>query len=64
LVEGISVEKSLYKGNAKGHPIKNILGVAKEAILPRFQRISHLKEKFLDRIKWRNNFGRGGGPVV
>jgi hypothetical protein len=25
---------------------------------------SHLKEKALDRIKWRNRFGRGCGPVV
>jgi hypothetical protein len=24
----------------------------------------HLKEKALDRIKWRNRFGRGCGPVV
>jgi hypothetical protein len=24
---------------------------------------SHLKEKALDRIKWRNHFGRGCGPV-
>jgi hypothetical protein len=25
---------------------------------------SHLKEKALDRIKWRNRFERGCGPVV
>jgi hypothetical protein len=25
---------------------------------------SHLKEKALDPIKWRNRFGRGCGPVV
>jgi hypothetical protein len=25
---------------------------------------SHLKEEALDRIKWRNGFGRGFGPVV
>jgi hypothetical protein len=25
---------------------------------------SHLKEEALDRIKWRNLFGRGCGPVV
>jgi hypothetical protein len=25
---------------------------------------SHLKEEDLDRIKWRNRFGRGCGPVV
>jgi hypothetical protein len=25
---------------------------------------SHLKEEALDRIKWRNGFGRGCGPVV
>jgi hypothetical protein len=25
---------------------------------------SHLKEEVLDRIKWRNRFGRGCGPVV
>jgi hypothetical protein len=25
---------------------------------------SHLKEDALDRIKWRNHFGRGCGPVV
>jgi hypothetical protein len=25
---------------------------------------SHLKEESLDRIKWRNHFGRGCGPVV
>jgi hypothetical protein len=25
---------------------------------------SHLKEEALDRIKWRNSFGRGCGPVV
>jgi hypothetical protein len=25
---------------------------------------SHLKEEVLDRIKWRNRFGRGFGPVV
>jgi hypothetical protein len=25
---------------------------------------SNLKEKALDRIKWRNRFGRGCGPVV
>jgi hypothetical protein len=24
---------------------------------------SHLKEDALDRIKWRNRFGRGCGPV-
>jgi hypothetical protein len=24
----------------------------------------HLKEEALDRIKWRNHFGRGCGPVV
>jgi hypothetical protein len=25
---------------------------------------SHLKEEALDRIKWRNRFGRGCGPVA
>jgi hypothetical protein len=25
---------------------------------------SHLKEEALDRIKWRNRFGSGCGPVV
>jgi hypothetical protein len=25
---------------------------------------SHLKEEALDRVKWRNRFGRGCGPVV
>jgi hypothetical protein len=25
---------------------------------------SHFKEEALDRIKWRNRFGRGCGPVV
>jgi hypothetical protein len=25
---------------------------------------SHLKEEALDRIKWKNHFGRGFGPVV
>jgi hypothetical protein len=25
---------------------------------------SHLKEEALDRIKWRNHFGRGCGNVV
>jgi hypothetical protein len=25
---------------------------------------SHLKEEALDRIKWRNRFGRGFGPFV
>jgi hypothetical protein len=25
---------------------------------------SHLKKEALDRIKWRNRFGRGCGPVV
>jgi hypothetical protein len=25
---------------------------------------SHLKDEALDRIKWRNRFGRGCGPVV
>jgi hypothetical protein len=25
---------------------------------------SHLKEEVLDRIKWRNRFGRDCGPVV
>jgi hypothetical protein len=25
---------------------------------------SHLREEPLDRIKWRNRFGRGCGPVV
>jgi hypothetical protein len=25
---------------------------------------SHWKEEALDRIKWRNRFGRGCGPVV
>jgi hypothetical protein len=25
---------------------------------------SHLKEEALDRIKWRNCFGRGCGPVI
>jgi hypothetical protein len=25
---------------------------------------SHLKEEAVDRIKWRNCFGRGFGPVV
>jgi hypothetical protein len=25
---------------------------------------SHMKEEALDRIKWRNRFGRGCGPVV
>jgi hypothetical protein len=25
---------------------------------------SHLKEEALDRINWRNRFGRGFGPVV
>jgi hypothetical protein len=25
---------------------------------------SHLKEEALDRLKWRNRFGRGFGPVV
>jgi hypothetical protein len=25
---------------------------------------SHFKEEALDRIKWRNRFGRGFGPVV
>jgi hypothetical protein len=26
--------------------------------------LPHLKEEALDRIKWRNRFGRGCGPVV
>jgi hypothetical protein len=25
---------------------------------------SHLKEEALDRIKWRNRFGKGCGPVI
>jgi hypothetical protein len=25
---------------------------------------SHLKEEALDRIKWKNRFGRGCGPVI
>ena len=25
---------------------------------------THLKEEALDRIKWRNRFGKGCGPVV
>jgi hypothetical protein len=25
---------------------------------------SHLKEEAVDRVKWRNRFGRGCGPVV
>jgi hypothetical protein len=25
---------------------------------------SNLKEEALDRIKWRNRFGRGCGPVI
>jgi hypothetical protein len=25
---------------------------------------SHVKEEALDRIKWRNRFGRGCGPVI
>jgi hypothetical protein len=25
---------------------------------------SHLKDEALDRIKWKNRFGRGCGPVV
>jgi hypothetical protein len=25
---------------------------------------SHLKEEALDRIKWKNRFGRGCGPAV
>jgi hypothetical protein len=25
---------------------------------------SHLKEEALDRVKWKNRFGRGCGPVV
>jgi hypothetical protein len=28
------------------------------------RRYSHLKEEAVDRIKWRNRFGRGCGPVV
>jgi hypothetical protein len=28
------------------------------------RRYSYLKEEALDRIKWRNRFGRGCGPVV
>jgi hypothetical protein len=28
------------------------------------RRYCHLKEEALDRIKWRNRFGRGCGPVV
>jgi hypothetical protein len=28
------------------------------------RRYSHLKEEALDRIKWRNRFGTGCGPVV
>jgi hypothetical protein len=27
-------------------------------------RYSHLKEEALDRTMWRNNFGRGFGPVI
>jgi hypothetical protein len=27
------------------------------------RRYSHLKDEVLDRIKWRNRFGRGFGPV-
>jgi hypothetical protein len=38
-VEKFSVESSLDKENEKGHPVRNILGFAKERVLPRLQRV-------------------------
>jgi hypothetical protein len=61
--------KQVIEGKIKGQvEVTNRRGRRRKQLLDDFwdrRGYSHLKEEALDRIKWRNRFGRDcGGPVV
>jgi hypothetical protein len=60
--------KEVIEGKIKGHiEVRRRRGRRRKKLLDDLwnrRGYSHLKEEALDRIKWRNRFGRGFGPVV
>jgi hypothetical protein len=60
--------KEVIEGKMKGRiEVTRIRGRRRKKLLDDLgdkKGYSHLKEETLDRIKWRNRFGRGCGPVV
>jgi hypothetical protein len=60
--------KEVIEGNIKGRiEVTRRRGRKRKKLLDDLgdrRRYSNLKEEALDRIKWRNRFGRGCGPVV
>jgi hypothetical protein len=60
--------KEVIEGKIKGQiEVTRRRGRRRKKLLDDFwdrRDYSHLKEEALDRIKWRNRFGRGCGPVV
>jgi hypothetical protein len=60
--------KQVIEGKIKGRiEVTRIRGRRRKQLLDDLgdrRGYSHLKEEALDRIKWRNRFGEGCGPVV
>jgi hypothetical protein len=60
--------KEVIEGNIKGRiEVTKRRGRRRKQLLDDLwdrRGYSHLKEEAVDRIKWRNRFGRGCGPVV
>jgi hypothetical protein len=60
--------KQVIEGKIKGQiEVTRRLGRRRKKLLDDLwdrRDYSHLKEQALDHIKWRNQFGRGFGPVV
>jgi hypothetical protein len=57
-----SPSASIWPSSALYNPYYKRLGKNNKLML--HCPVTHLKEEALDRIKWRNRFGRGCGPVV
>jgi hypothetical protein len=64
----VTSSKNVIEGNKKGQiEVTRRRGRRRKKLLDDLgdrSGYSHLKEEALDRIKWRNSFGRGFGPVV
>jgi hypothetical protein len=58
VIEG-KIKGEMEVTRRQGRRRKNLLDDLKDR-----RGYSHLKEEALDRIVWRNRFGRGFGPVV
>jgi hypothetical protein len=60
--------KQVIEGKIKGRiEVTRRRGIRRKSLLDDLgdrRGYSHLKEEALDRIKWRNRFGRGFGSVV